>query len=150
MPHSEAQSLARTSAACDSGQKRLVGRTSRLPSRKARVARRQGTISRRVTLLHRGLGVLLVALSFGPAYATLLSAAAATLQPIGMEFGEATIYGATLRILQGLPLYQNIDVPPFTVVPYTPLYYFAAAALRAIFGEGFGPGRMLSLVAGVM
>ena len=110
---------------------------------------RPSTITRRVAVLQRAVGIVLVVLAAGPAYATVLAAAAATFQPIGMEFGEATMYGATLRILQGQPLYQPFDVPPFTVVPYTPLFYYAAAGLRAVFGEGFLPGRILSLAAGL-
>ena len=84
----------------------------------------------------------------GPAYATLLAAATAAIQPISLDFGETTIYAATLRILQGQPLYQPVAGPPYTVTPYTPLYHVAATGLRAVFGEGFGPGRVLSAAAG--
>src|SRR5260370_28189722 len=54
-----------------------------------------------------------------------------------------------MRILQSEPRYQAIDLPPYTVVAYTPLYYWVAAALQAIVGPAFGPGRALSLIAGV-
>ena len=94
-------------------------------------------------------GVLLVAMLARAAYATLLAAATAAIQPISLDFGETTIYAATLRILQGQPLYQPVAGPPYTVTPYTPMYHVAAAGLRAVFGEGFGPGRVLSAGAGV-
>ena len=38
---------------------------------------------------------------------------------------------------------------PYTVLAYTPLYYWLAAGLQAFIGPGFGPGRVLSMVAGV-
>jgi hypothetical protein len=94
-------------------------------------------------------GVVFVLLATGPAYATLLRAASAAIQPIALDFGETTVYAGTLRILSGEPLYQPIAGPPYTVTPYTPLYHYVAAALRAVFGEGFGPGRVLSLLAGL-
>jgi hypothetical protein len=100
-------------------------------------------------LLRTATGVVFVLLAAGPAYATLLGAAAAAIQPISLDFGETTVYAGTLRILRGEPLYQPIAGPPYTVTPYTPLYHCLAAALRAVFGEGFGPGRVLSLLGGV-
>jgi hypothetical protein len=101
-------------------------------------------------LLRSATGVVLVLLAIGPAYATLLGAASAAIQPISLDFGETTVYAGTLRILRGEPLYQPIAGPPYTVTPYTPLYHYLAAALRVVFGEGFGPGRVLSLLAGVV
>ncbi len=66
-----------------------------------------------------------------------------------LQYGEAIIYGQAARLLQGELLYQPIDSLPFTITAYTPLYYWLCAGLRLLFGDGFGPGRMLSALAGI-
>ena len=65
-------------------------------------------------------------------------------------YGEAIIYGQAARLLHGEALYQPLDRPPFTVTAYTPLYYTFAAGIRDLAGPGFGPGRALSLGAGLV
>jgi len=81
--------------------------------------------------------------------AILSAAALAVVQPRAIDYAEPVIYGQASRLLSGQALYQPIDRAPFTVAAYTPLYYWAAAALQAVFGPGFGPGRALSLTCGV-
>src|SRR5438445_13232192 len=93
-------------------------------------------------------GLLLMSLPASAACATLAAAALAVVQPVAIDYGEPVVYGQASRLLTGQALYQPIDRPPFTVAAYTPLYYWAAAALPAVFGPGFGPGRALSLVCG--
>jgi hypothetical protein len=69
-------------------------------------------------------------------------------QPGETMYGEAIVYDHAARVLRGEPLYQPLDRPPYTVAAYTPLFYWFAAALRVVVGAGFGPGRILSFVAG--
>jgi hypothetical protein len=94
-------------------------------------------------------GLLLVCLPLLAACATLSAAVYAIAQPVALDYGEPVVYGIALRIVTGQPLYQPIDAPPFTVAAYTPLYYWLGGELQAVFGPGFGPGRALSLAAGV-
>jgi hypothetical protein len=95
-----------------------------------------------------GLGVIGGVLTV-IAIAQLQSAATAVMIAGELQYGEAIIYSHAARLLHGEPLYQPLDRPPYTVASYTPLYYWLGAALRLAFGEGFGPGRGLSLLAGV-
>src|SRR5579859_2793497 len=69
------------------------------------------------------------------------------LRPGEVEYGESLIYDQAARLLRGEPLYQDFSHPPYTVTAYTPVYYLLVAALRAVFGPGFLPGRVLSLVS---
>jgi MFS family permease len=94
-------------------------------------------------------GVLLTCVVAVPACVTLLAAAVAVIQPFSVEYGESVVYGHAMRIVQGEPLYQPFDVPPYTVLNYPPLFYWLAAALQALVGPGFGSGRVLSLLAGL-
>jgi hypothetical protein len=71
-------------------------------------------------------------------------------EPREVEFGEAILYDHAARLLRGEPLYQPLDRPPYTVAAYTPLYYWLVAGARAVAGPGFGPGRALSLAAGLV
>jgi hypothetical protein len=66
-----------------------------------------------------------------------------------LDYAEPIVYGQAARLVHGEALYQPLDRPPYTVTAYTPLYYYAAAALQATLGSGFGPGRALSLLAGL-
>src|SRR5262249_4723817 len=70
--------------------------------------------------------------------------------PREVMYHEAVVYDHAARILRGEPLYQPIDRPPYTIAPYMPVYYPLAAGLRGAFGPGFGPGRVLSVVAGLV
>lgn len=71
------------------------------------------------------------------------------LQPSEATFGEAILHDHATRILRGESLYQPLDRPPYSVAAYTPVYYGLAAALQAVAGPGFPPGRLLSLFAAV-
>jgi hypothetical protein len=92
--------------------------------------------------------VLVTCLPAGAALVTLSASALAVVQPAAIDYAEPVVYGQAARLLAGQALYQPIDQPPYTVAAYTPLYYWAAAALQVGFGPGFGPGRTLSLVCG--
>jgi len=93
-------------------------------------------------------GVILACLPAAAACATLSAAAVAVVRPGALDYAEPVVYGQALRITWGQSLYQPIDRPPLTVAAYTPLFYWIAAALQALVGPGFGPGRVLSLVCG--
>jgi hypothetical protein len=95
------------------------------------------------------VGAVLACLPAAAAWATLSAAAAAVVRPIALDYAEPVVYGQAMRILAGEPLYQPIDRLPLTVAAYTPMYYWVVAALQALFGPGFGPGRLLSLFCGV-
>jgi hypothetical protein len=75
---------------------------------------------------------------------------AAILSPEELNYGEAIVYSLATRVVHGEPLYQPLDRPPYTVAAYTPLYYWAAAGLQALFGPGFWPGRCVSFIAGLL
>jgi hypothetical protein len=94
-------------------------------------------------------GVLLVFLPAAAACATVAAAALAVVRPVALDYAEPVIYGQALRVVWGEPLYQPIDHLPLTVAAYTPLYYWAAAALQTLVGPGFGPGRLVSLMCGL-
>lgn len=95
------------------------------------------------------VGVLVLCCLAVPATVTLLAAAWAVVQPVGLDYAEPVVYGQALRIVSGEPLYQPVDSPPFTVAAYTPLYYWLAGALQLVAGVGWWPGRLLSLATGV-
>jgi hypothetical protein len=69
--------------------------------------------------------------------------------PREVMYHEAVVYDHVNRIVRGEPLYQAVEGPPYSIAPYMPAYYAAAAGLRQILGPGFGPGRGLSVVAGL-
>jgi hypothetical protein len=70
-------------------------------------------------------------------------------QQLEAMHGESIIYDQAGRLLHGVALYQAVNQAPFTVTAYTPLYYTLVAGLRTVAGPGFGPGRALSLGAGL-
>lgn len=70
--------------------------------------------------------------------------------PQELMYGEAIVYDQATRIVNGQPLYQAVGDPNFSATAYGPLYYWCAATLHLLIGPGFMPGRVLSLVAGIV
>jgi hypothetical protein len=89
-----------------------------------------------------GLLALLAVVHVGQGIALII-------EPGEAMYGEAVVYNVAARMLRGEQLYQPLDRPPYTVAAYTPLYYWLAAGLQATVGPGFGPGRVLSFLAGL-
>src|SRR5215831_15020839 len=96
------------------------------------------------------MGVAIALLPAAAALATLAAAAYSAVQPVALDYGEPIIYGQAQRLVQQQPLYQPLDAAPFTVAAYTPLYYAVGALFQVWIGPGFGPGRALSLLSGVV
>jgi hypothetical protein len=68
-------------------------------------------------------------------------------QPSEIEYGEAIIHDQAARLVRGEPLYQDFSRPPYTVTAYTPAYYVVVAGLQLLFGPGFLPGRVVSVLS---
>ena len=110
-------------------------------------ARSLARLQFRLRLVAVALVAALLLVSTG---ATLLASVDAIRVPQQLDEGEPLVYGLAGRHLQREPLYQPIDHLPFVQVHYTPLYYWAVAELHARVAPGFGPGRVLSLLAGLV
>jgi hypothetical protein len=91
------------------------------------------------------VGGLLVTL----ALAQVEHAIGAVLQRDELMYGEAIIYDHAARLVRGEPLYQALGQAPYTVAAYTPVYYWITAGMQSVFA-GFGPGRVVSLLAGLV
>jgi hypothetical protein len=69
-------------------------------------------------------------------------------------FEQIFIY-FTQRVMGGLPLYTNPEDPPFSIVQYTPVYFYSLSAVARLFGfhvsrdiiELYWIGRAISFVA---
>ena len=91
----------------------------------------------------RNVGLVLAAAAF-----VKFAASVATIVRLSeANWGEALIHDHASRLLRGEHLYQPWGETFFSVATYTPLYYYLVAGLQAVFGPGFGPGRMISLLA---
>jgi 4-amino-4-deoxy-L-arabinose transferase-like glycosyltransferase len=68
--------------------------------------------------------------------------------PFELEWMEGAIVDHVRRITAGLPVYvqPSLDLIPFI---YTPVYYYVSALASTIFGEGFLPLRLVSLLSTV-
>src|SRR4051794_12088776 len=60
----------------------------------------------------------------------ILRGVAAIVRPVEAMYGEAIIYDQAARLLRGEALYQALDLSPFSVTAYTPLYYILVAGLQ--------------------
>ena len=68
--------------------------------------------------------------------------------PFELEWMEGGMLAHVGRVLRGQPVYAAPDLD-FVSFLYPPLYYYAAAALSWLVGEGFGPLRALSIASAV-
>ena len=76
-----------------------------------------------------------------------ISATARLAHSVEYMYGEAVVLAIARRAAEGLPLYPTPDQLPLTVTAYTPLYYLIVGGLQRLFGDGYGPGRAVSLLA---
>jgi hypothetical protein len=69
--------------------------------------------------------------------------------PFSIEWGEANTFAHVLRVMQGQSVYT---APSYTFIPmiYTPLYYYAAAAVAAATGQIMLAMRLLSLLSSLL
>lgn len=106
-------------------------------------------VQKRTLVASDRLGILLLGMLFAAAALNIGLALVVIGRPDEVRYGEAILYEHAGRLLHGEALYQPLDMPPYTVAAYTPLYYGVVAGLRAILGPGFWPGRLLSFGAGI-
>ncbi|MEW6536636.1 MAG: glycosyltransferase family 39 protein [Candidatus Auribacterota bacterium] len=66
--------------------------------------------------------------------------------PYGLELIEGQTLIQTLRLLSGQPLYREPSIA-FVPMIYTPLYTYLSAPLVILFGIGFFPLRLISVLA---
>jgi hypothetical protein len=76
-----------------------------------------------------------------------LSAAARLPLPVELMYGESIVLDLSRRVARGETLYPAPDHLPLAVTAYTPLYYLLVGGLQRLFGDGYGPGRIVSLVS---
>lgn len=69
--------------------------------------------------------------------------------PWQIEYTEGFILGYTADWLDGRPLYQPIDEPPYRIMAYVPLYFFLNSLLIPVTGVSFWGGRMISMAASI-
>src|SRR5438309_389755 len=58
------------------------------------------------------------------AVAQIGSSLAVLVLPFEYMYGEATLHDLASRVVDGVPLYQPLDRPPYTIANYTPLFYW--------------------------
>ena len=85
------------------------------------------------------------------AYLVVLGLSAAARLPLPVEFmyGESIVLDLARRVARGEPLYPAPDRLPLAVTAYTPLYYLLVGGLQRLFGDGYAPGRVVSLASGL-
>ena len=67
--------------------------------------------------------------------------------PYPIEWAEGRVFDTARLILQGEPIYCDIQVLPCADLTYPPLYAALVAALARVFGLGFGIGRAVSFAS---
>ena len=93
------------------------------------------------------LWALAAALILAYLIASGLRVAARLVHPVEFMYGEAVVLAIARRVAQGEPLYPAPDHLPLSVTAYTPLYYLLVGGLQRLLGDGYAPGRFVSLVA---
>ncbi len=66
--------------------------------------------------------------------------------PYNLNYGEGPLLDQAVRLARGEGIY-SLDVPPFTITNYPPLYMLAQAPLVNAYGPVFWYGRVISLVS---
>ena len=64
-----------------------------------------------------------------------------------LDYGEGAMLYQAVRLAQGLPMYKDVDTPPWIFNNYTPLHALVLTPTIGLAGLAFWPGRLLSLAA---
>ena len=68
--------------------------------------------------------------------------------PFPLDYGEAPLVDQAMRLAEGRAIYRaSLDVPPYTITNYPPLYVLAMAPFAGLFGPNFWAGRLISIVS---
>ncbi|MFN8440646.1 MAG: ABC transporter permease subunit [Caldilineaceae bacterium] len=68
--------------------------------------------------------------------------------PYALDYGEAPLLDQTQRLAHGQNIYHaDLQVPPYTIANYPPLYMLVQVPLTWLFGPAFWYGRLLSWLA---
>lgn len=68
--------------------------------------------------------------------------------PYALDYGEAPLLDQTMRLAHGQSIYRaDLQLAPFTIANYPPLYLLAQVPLAWLFGPAFWYGRLLSWLA---
>src|SRR3954469_18381426 len=82
-------------------------------------------------------------------YVFVLGLSATARLPLSAEFmyGESIVLDLSRRVARGEDLYPAPDHLPLVVTAYMPLYYLVVGYLDRVFGDGYVPGRIVSLAS---
>ena len=69
--------------------------------------------------------------------------------PYNLNYGEGPLLDQIVRLSRGEGIY-NLDVPPFTITNYPPLYMLVQAPFVSAYGVSFAYGRVISLASIVL
>lgn len=94
----------------------------------------------------RFLRILVIGAACGFIAIYLVVAAFRLAYPFELEWVEGGVVDHVTRVLSGQPLYVKPSIE-FTPFIYTPLYYYIAAVVAKLFGNGFLPLRLVSFLA---
>ncbi|MCG3175113.1 MAG: hypothetical protein MOGMAGMI_00035 [Candidatus Omnitrophica bacterium] len=67
--------------------------------------------------------------------------------PFALGLGEAPLMQAVMRLAAGQVPYRELSTPPFSLVPYGPVYLGSAALLYKLGGQLYLGGRLITLAA---
>lgn len=67
--------------------------------------------------------------------------------PYDVDYSEGFTLASSLKFLHDKILYQEINLPPFSIINYTPLFFILNALTVIIFGESLFSARIISFVA---
>jgi len=70
--------------------------------------------------------------------------------PYALNLGEAPLSQAVRILFEGHIPYKDLSVPPFSLVPYGPVYLVLAALMRCLFNDPFISGRVVSFIAALL
>lgn len=91
--------------------------------------------------------VLLVVLALG-AFVFVAEGWRVLTFPYALDYGEAPLLDQTQRLAHGQSIYRaDLQLSPYTIANYPPLYMLAQAPLAWLFGPAFWYGRLLSWLA---
>jgi len=70
--------------------------------------------------------------------------------PYDADYSEGFILTKSIRLLEGKNVYQDINLPPFSIINYPPIFFLVNSFTMKLFGENLFSARLISFTSSIL
>ncbi len=79
----------------------------------------------------------------------LASSLSTLFYPYDVDYSEGFILTPSIRLLNRKNLYQDVNISPFSIINYTPIFFFVNSFTMILFGENLFSAKLISFISSI-